>query len=62
VYASRNDVDAAFEWLYRVVDDRQQTAGIRSEPFLKSLRDDPRWNPLLARLGLSDEQVAAIEF
>jgi len=62
VYASKNDADAAFEWLHRVVDDRQQTAGIRSEPFLKSLRDDPRWNPLLARLGLSDEQVAAIEF
>ncbi len=62
VYASRNDADKAFEWLHRAVDDGQQTAGIRSDPFLNKLRDDPRWNPLLARLGLSDEQVAAIEF
>jgi len=62
VYASRNDADTAFEWLRRAVDDAQRTDGIRSDPFLNSLRDDPRWNPLLARLGLSDEQVAAIEF
>jgi len=62
VYASRNDPDAAFEWLDRAVDERQQTASIRSDPFLASLRDDARWNPLLARLAVSDEQVAAIEF
>ncbi len=62
VYASKDDPDAAFEWLYRAADDNQRTSGIRSDPFLKSLHDDPRWNPLLARFGLSDEQVAAIEF
>jgi adenylate cyclase len=62
VHASRNDVDTAFEWLYRAVNDGQATSGIRSEPFLKNLHDDRRWNPLLASLGLSDEQVAAITF
>ncbi len=60
VYASRNEVDTAFEWLYRAVNDGQPTSGIRTDPFLNNLHDDPRWNPLLARLGLSDEQVAAI--
>ena len=62
VYASRNDLDSAFEWLYRAVNDGQSVSGIRSEPFLKNLHDDRRWNPLLASLGLSDEQVAAITF
>lgn len=62
VYASKDDPDAAFEWLYRAADENQRTSGIRSDPFLKGLHADPRWNPLLARFGLSDEQVAAIEF
>ena len=62
VYASRNDLDTAFEWLYLAVNDGQPVSGIRSEPFLENLRDDRRWNPLLASLGLSDEQVAAITF
>jgi tetratricopeptide (TPR) repeat protein len=62
VYASRNDVETAFEWLYRAVNEGQSTNGIRSDPFLKNLHDDPRWNPLLAGLGLSDEQIGAIEF
>jgi adenylate cyclase len=62
VYASRNDVETAFEWLYRAVSDGQSTSGIRSDPFLNNLHGDPRWNPLLARLGLSDEQIVAIEF
>lgn len=62
VHASKNDVDTAFQWLYRAVDDGQRTSGMKTDPFLKNLHDDPRWNPLLARLGVSDEQVAAITF
>ncbi len=62
VYSWRNEVDSAFEWLDRAVDERQPTNGIRNEPFLKNARDDARWNPLLLRVGLSDEQVAAIIF
>lgn len=60
VYASKDDPDTAFDWLTRAVDDGQATSGIKSDPFLIKLRGDPRWNPLLARLGLSDEQVAGI--
>jgi len=62
VYASKIDVETAFEWLYRAVNDGQSTNGIKSDPFLRNLHDDPRWNPLLADLGLSDEQIGAIEF
>jgi TolB-like protein len=62
VYAWRNDVDAAFDWLARAVDEEQPTLGIRTEPMLQTLHADPRWQPLLARVGLSDEQVAAIDF
>ncbi len=62
VYAWRNEVDAAFDWLARAVDEEQPTLGIRTEPMLQTLHADPRWQPLLARVGLSDEQVAAIDF
>jgi TolB-like protein/Flp pilus assembly protein TadD len=62
VYAWRNDRDAAFEWLERAVSEGQSTNGIGNEPLLRNLHDDARWNPLLERLGLSDEQVAAIRF
>ena len=62
VHAWRNDLDAAFQWLDRAVSEGQSTNGIRNDPFLRNLHDDARWDLLLARLGLSDEQVAAIEF
>ena len=62
VHAWKGDVDTAFQWLDRAVDEGQPTNGIRNEPFLKRLHDDPRWEPLLTRVGLSDEQVAAIRF
>jgi len=60
VHAWKGDDDTAFEWLDRAVDEGQPTNGIRNEPFLKRLHDDPRWEPLLAKVGLSDEQVASI--
>jgi tetratricopeptide (TPR) repeat protein len=62
VHAWRNDLDAAFQWLDRAVSEGQPTNGIRNDPFLRKLHDDARWDLLLTRLGLSDEQVAAIEF
>jgi adenylate cyclase len=62
VHAWRNDIDSAFDWLYRALDENQPTRGIKTDPFLKNLHDDMRWNPLLASLGLSDEQIGAIRF
>jgi serine/threonine-protein kinase len=60
VHAWKNDIDAAFDWLYRALDEGQPTRGIKTDPFLKNLHDDARWNPLLTSFGLSDKQVAAI--
>jgi len=61
-YAWMNDADSAFEWLQRSVDQRQPMLGIRTDPFLTSLHNDVRWNSLLTETGLSDDQVAKIEF
>ncbi len=62
VHAWKGDDDTAFEWLNHAVDGGQPTNGIRNDPFMKRLHDDPRWEPLLVRVGLSDEQVASIHF
>jgi len=53
VYAVRGEKDKAFEWLQIAFNDRD--AGMLSllvDPLLRSLRDDPRYNKLLAKLGL----------
>jgi len=53
VYAVRGEKDRAFEWLQIAFNDRD--AGMLSllvDPLLRSLRDDPRYNKLLAKLGL----------
>jgi adenylate cyclase len=61
-YAWKNDVDSAFEWLQRAADEGQRMSGIRTDPFLSSLHNDLRWNSILTEFGLSDDQVAQIEF
>ena len=61
-YAWTNDVDSAFEWLQRAANEEQPMSGIRTDPFLNSLHNDARWNSILTEAGLSDEQVAKIEF
>src|SRR5262245_14785791 len=53
VYAVRGDKDKAFEWLQVAFDDRD--AGMLSllvDPLLRSLRDDPRYKNLVAKVGL----------
>lgn len=59
-HAWRNEIDAAFEWLERAVDEGQSVFGIKTEPFLRVLHRDPRWEHTLERLGLADSQVAAV--
>lgn len=62
VYAWRDDTEMAFTWLDRALESGQRTLGIRTEPMLRSLQEDPRWEKLLFRLGLSDSQVQDIDF
>jgi TolB-like protein/Tfp pilus assembly protein PilF len=53
VYAVRGEKDKAFEWLQISFDDRDAgMLGLLVDPLLRSLRDDPRYNKLLAKLGL----------
>jgi TolB-like protein/Tfp pilus assembly protein PilF len=61
VYAYRQEVDEAFRWLQRAIDERQRTLAVRTEPLYENLRDDARWQRVLEQLGLSDRQVADIE-
>lgn len=58
VYAYRNDKDHAFEWLERAR--RQRDAGLpglRTDSLLPNLHDDPRWDALLRKMGLADDQL-----
>ncbi len=54
-HAYRSEPDPAFEWLARAY--RQRDAGMASmkiDVLLKNLHDDPRWHPLLNRVGLGN--------
>lgn len=59
-YAWRGEADPAFEWLDRAVSEGQSVFGITTDPFLRSLHDDPRWQPLVRRIGLAEDQVGHI--
>jgi hypothetical protein len=61
--AYRGEVDRAFEWLDKAAKYRDTALGAAPfEPALESLHSDPRWLPLLHRLGMAPEQLAAIKF
>jgi tetratricopeptide (TPR) repeat protein len=53
LYAFRGESDIAFEWLERARQQRDPGfAWTLSDPFLNSLHNDPRWEPLLEQVGL----------
>jgi TolB-like protein/Tfp pilus assembly protein PilF len=57
-YGYRNDKDKGFEWLERAR--RQRDAGLpslRADTLLRNLHDDPRWDALLRKMGLTDDQL-----
>jgi hypothetical protein len=62
-YAYRGDKDKAFEWLARARRQRDPGLGnLRKDPLLENLYADPRWNPFLRTMGLTDDQLKAIAF
>jgi TolB-like protein/Tfp pilus assembly protein PilF len=60
VHAWRGEVDDAFRWLDKAIEEKQSVLGIRTEPFLRALHDDPRWEITLEKVGLGNRQVDAI--
>jgi TolB-like protein/Flp pilus assembly protein TadD/predicted Ser/Thr protein kinase len=53
-YAYRGEVDKAFTWLERAWEERDSgLASLRVDPYMASLRDDPRYQELLERIGLA---------
>jgi adenylate cyclase len=64
VYAWIGDKNAAFQWLDKEIE-VNGTYGwtqIPDDPHFRNLIDDPRWQALLTRVGVSDSQLAAIDF
>ena len=50
--------DRAFEWLERARGQRDPgLAGLRKDPLLTNLQDDPRWNAFLHTMGLAGDQL-----
>jgi TolB-like protein/Tfp pilus assembly protein PilF len=64
VLAFRAEVDRAFEWLDKGVENNDPGLGdiFKSDILFANLHDDPRWLPFLESIGKSPEQLAAIEF
>jgi tetratricopeptide (TPR) repeat protein len=63
VLAYRGETDRAFEWLDKAVlynDPGLQDVAAAIE--FANINDDPRWLPFLESIGMSPEQLAAIEF
>ena len=55
VYAWRGETDRAFEWLQISFDNQDTgTLALLIDPLMRSLRDDPRYKNLLAKLGLPE--------
>jgi tetratricopeptide (TPR) repeat protein len=53
VYAFRNQSDKAFEWLDRAYVQRSGTlSGLKVDPLLKNVHQDPRFGALLKKLNL----------
>jgi len=53
IYAYRNEVDKAFEWLERAYEQRDPGVTYSAtDVLLRPLHGDPRWQPFLKRMGL----------
>jgi TolB-like protein/tetratricopeptide (TPR) repeat protein len=59
----RGEINRAFEWLEKAVEYGDvYLSTLAYDSYMENLRADPRWLPLLRRLGKAPEQLAAIKF
>lgn len=57
VYACRGETDKAFEWLQVSLDNHDTgTLSLLINPLMRGLRHDPRYNGMLAKIGLPATQ------
>jgi TolB-like protein/Flp pilus assembly protein TadD len=61
-HAWRGESDLAFEVLSQMEQSGVPLTGINTTPFFEPIWDDPRWEELLARHGMSRAQLDAIPF
>lgn len=62
VYACWGDKDAAFDWLQRADEEGDWAlAWIRDAQLFEKLHDDPRWEAMLRRVGVSDDVVERVD-
>ena len=63
LHAVGGDADAAFRWLARLRE-RNQTLLLKNlpDPLFDNLREDPRWQHMLAELGRAPQQLRQIAF
>jgi adenylate cyclase len=53
IYAFRGEIDHAFDWLEQAYDERDSgLTNMLVDPLVAYLHDDPRWKPLLDKMGL----------
>jgi len=56
VYAFRNEVNEAFDWLEQSYDVKDPSLfSLLNTPAFKNLHGDPRWNKFINKLGLPDD-------
>ena len=63
VYAFTGNADAAFEWLERAIEAKEE--GLTEQylwPFYQPIHGDPRWASFLERVGSSPRQLDAVQF
>jgi adenylate cyclase len=63
-YAWIGEQDAAFHWLEKEIEVNGTYGWTETplDPVYRNLHEDPRWQALLARVGVSASQLAAIDF
>ena len=61
--AWRGNSDLAFKYLEIArVEQDPGLSDVAFEPFFASVHKDPRWLPMLRKLGMAPEQLAAVKF
>jgi len=63
IYARIGEADKAFEWLEKAAEEEDSRLYFHvHDPLMANIHSDPRWLPFLEHIGMSPEQLAAIEF